>query len=322
MSSSCSQFNSEQETILEFLERFRVQCSDQLAAAGGDGTKMAAVLVKALPVNIITDLQRRIKPTLLSAATYDELVDKLTSQFEVKHSVVGATVRFLNYKQSSSESIESYAKSLNDLASACKFKDCCRDRMLRDAFVSGLHSSSILSAVLHDCEDKTFNACVDKAKLVEQITSDALDIKLDPKSNNNSTNKLTTPSTNIPENYVCIRCGAKRKHLARNCFALKLKCNSCKKPGHIAKVCKAKRGGVNDVHDQAGVASNATYTASTRAHMGAPQPAPYNNCCAPPPPPALPTTEPRSRHVQSDVFCQRGNTDSCNNCCDSNSFLG
>ena len=87
-----AQFNPDQETCNEFLERFTVQNSDLIEKAGTDGKKKAAVLVKALPVPVITDLQRRIKPMKLSDATYDELEGKLKTQFETKKSIVGASV--------------------------------------------------------------------------------------------------------------------------------------------------------------------------------------------------------------------------------------
>jgi len=241
---ACAPFNSEQETVLEFIQRFKVQCSEQLARAGQDGKKKAIELVKVLPVNVVTDLQRRIKPVLLSDATYDELEEKLTTQYEVKKSIVGASVQFLNRKQLSNESIENYARVLNDLASSCKYSDCCRDRMLRDTFVSGLRNSVILSGLLPDCEGKNFNDCVEKAKLLEQVTADAQDIKLDP----NSTKSYKVSMT-VPNNYICVRCGSKAKHFSKNCYALKLTCNSCKKKGHISKVCKSKFSKAHAVGD-------------------------------------------------------------------------
>ena len=76
-------FNPEVESITEFIERFTVQQSEALSAAGDDGIKKASLLVKSLPVDIVTGLQRRLKPVKLSAAKYDELVSKLTSQYEV-----------------------------------------------------------------------------------------------------------------------------------------------------------------------------------------------------------------------------------------------
>ena len=136
---ACQPFNVEIETITEFIERFKVQAMDLLLKAGADPLAKSAVLIKFLPVNVITDLQRKIKPTLLSAAKYDDLINTLTGQFSVKKSIVGASVQFLNRKQGN-ETIEVYAKDLNELASHCEYQDCCRDRLLRDAFISGLSS--------------------------------------------------------------------------------------------------------------------------------------------------------------------------------------
>ena len=76
MSSSdhCPQFNPEQETIDEFIERFEVLNLERLEAAGNNEKKRAAVLIKALPVSVITDLQRCIKPIKLS-----QLAEKKTN---------------------------------------------------------------------------------------------------------------------------------------------------------------------------------------------------------------------------------------------------
>lgn len=234
---NCAQFNPEVETVVEFMERLKVQCSEQIEKAGNDGRKKAAILVKALPVSVITDLQRRIKPTLLSAASYNELEEKLKLQFQIKKSIVGASVKFLNRKQAAGETIENYARSINDLASLCSYNDCCRDRLLRDTFVSGLRSSAILTGLLQTCETLNFNDCVEKAKLLEQLSADAEDIKLEP---NMHSNYKMSDMGDIPKGYKCIRCGAVEKHLAKQCYALKSKCNTCGKVGHFSKMCKSR----------------------------------------------------------------------------------
>lgn len=252
MNSVCAQFDVERETVQEFIQRFTVQCSDLLCKAGDDSIKKAAILVKALPITAITDLQRRIKPVLLSAAKYDELIEKLTSQYEVKKSVVGASVKFLNRKQTASESIETYAKVLNDLASSCNYKDCCRDRMLKDVFIAGLQSSAILSSLLQESEKNTFNQCIERAKLLEALTADAQDMKSDTnlhasyKLNNSNSSRNPTfsrskPNDSIPHSYICIRCTARGKHLAKDCFAINLKCKSCAKNRHISKACRSSK---------------------------------------------------------------------------------
>ena len=47
--------------MCEFLERLQVQCSDQIANAGENQNKLSTILIKALPVNIIADLERGLK---------------------------------------------------------------------------------------------------------------------------------------------------------------------------------------------------------------------------------------------------------------------
>lgn len=236
-SNHSAQFHPELETIEEFLERFKVQMSDQLTQAGDDGQKKAAVLVKSLPVDVVTNLQQRLKPVLLSKATYSDLEQKLTAQYEIRKSTVGAAVQFLNRKQQPSESIEQFAKVINDLAASCRYQDCCRDRLLRDAFISGLRTSSIISGLLQDCDNKTFNDIVERAKLLEQLTSDAQDMRIKPE--NYHANKVSEKSVKCPDNYKCLRCGSNGKHFARDCFAINMLCNYCKKRGHLMKVCKS-----------------------------------------------------------------------------------
>jgi hypothetical protein len=265
--STCTQFNPDIETIVEFIERFKVQCSDLLEKAGDDGLKKAAVLVKSLPVSVITDLQRRIKPVLLSAATYDILEGKLTAQYEIKKSIVGAAVKFLNRKQGSGESIENYAKIINDLASSCVYKDCCRDRLLRDAFVSGLYSSVILTGLLQDCENKSFNECVEKAKFLEQLTADAQDIKFEP--NFHSTHSVQRPNntfSKLPMGYICIRCGARAKHFAKQCFAVNTTCNQCGKIGHLAKMCKSGKNKSHAVYMGEEMMQSSCYKGGAEVH--------------------------------------------------------
>ena len=136
-------------------------------------------------------------------------------------------MKFLNCIEQQGESIETYAKVLNDLASNCSYSDCYRDRLLRDAFVSGLLSSSILSSLLQEVDSKSFNECIEKAKMPEIVVNNAQDMKLNAtaatyKVNKFSKNKDEKSNLSVPRNYVCIRCTAKNKYFARDCFARNL----------------------------------------------------------------------------------------------------
>ena len=142
----------------------------------------------------------------------------------------------MNCKQRSNESLENYAKELNDLAADCGYSDCCRDRLFRDVFVMRLKSTKVLSAVLPKSEQETFNECVEYVKLFETLSMDAKEIKVE------ATSFIYSTEVNQPLNCICIRFGTKRKHAAKDCFAIKLKCRKCNKLGHIEKVCKVQTG--------------------------------------------------------------------------------
>ena len=242
-SNNIQPFDSKIETISEFVERFSVQNGEALAKVGDDGLKKAMLLIKCLPVTTVTELQRKLKPAKLSEATYDVIVNKLTSQYQVKKSIVGASVRFLNRKQAVGESIENYARSLNVFANECNYSSCCLDRLLRDTFVAGVRDTAILSALLQECDKNNkikFEEVVEKAKVIEQLKLDAQSITGDSLSMN--TAYKVNKSASVPsDSYKCIRCATYGKHFAHDCFAIKLTCKLCNKKGHIAKACMSRK---------------------------------------------------------------------------------
>ena len=240
-------FQSDLETIEEFLERWKIQNFTALSKIDEKNSEEERIMLLAcaLPVEIVTDIQRKLKPTVLSKAKYADVEKHLLSLFSKKKSMVGAAVSFLARKQLSSESIEMYAKSLNELASQCDYGECCRNKLLRDVFISGLKSSKIMTATIQDAEGKSFDDVVKKAKLIEQVQSDVADIST-PSQQTFSQNKVKKVegernNSKISPTYVCIRCAAKGRHTADVCWARKVTCNACHNVGHIAKACKSSK---------------------------------------------------------------------------------
>ena len=229
-----------------------------------DENKQASILANALPISVLTDIQRRLQPVKLTEVTFSDLEKNLVLSFGVKKSFVGAAVSYLKRKQRPDESIEEYAKGLNQLASKCNYKECCRDRSLRDHFLSGLRSTKLLQTLITECENKTFHECVERAKLLEQVTIDVEDInpasnpvnshlfKMSPgfqKKSYFNKFKINSSNSKPPQSYKCIRCGKQGNHFAHNCYALKKTCNICSKTGHLSHVCKSrKRSTTNKSH--------------------------------------------------------------------------
>ena len=72
-------FQSELETIEEFLERWKIQnfaalkkIDDKKPEERSPGEKIS-LLALALPVETLTDIQRKLKPTKLSEAKYEDV---------------------------------------------------------------------------------------------------------------------------------------------------------------------------------------------------------------------------------------------------------
>ena len=65
-----------------------------------------------------------------------------------------------------------------------------RDRMLRDIFVSGLLSSTLVTTLITECEEKTFQEYIEQAKLLEQVICDVEDINPSAKVNKIDKNRV------------------------------------------------------------------------------------------------------------------------------------
>ena len=231
------------ETIEEFLQRFLVQMSD---CFGRNNKNKLSCLIKSLPVNLISSIQRRIAPKLLTDSDYDEVENILLQQFSIKQTYVASAVKFLHCKQKPDQSIEEFGNELNSLAAKCNYKQCCSDLLLKQVFIANLNSKYIMSTLLQKADDMSFNETLQKAKLLQQIRVDTEVIQSYDRSHIHAVQQ-PAPSV-VPDSYVCYRCGAVAKHHINDCFAKNLTCNHCKKVGHLKNVCrqlqkKSSKGG-------------------------------------------------------------------------------
>lgn len=294
----CTPFDPAQESITEFFQRFQCQLAELLEKCRNNDDRRAKLLIKVLPVSVITDLQRRLAPDTLTEATYDMLHDHLIEQFQSSRSTVGASVSFLTCKQLSGQSLEDYARKLNSLASLCNYPSNCLDRLLRDSFVAGLASSAMLTSLIQVCDALSFRETVERAKLLETFHQDAHSIH-SQRSQIHATsdslvedvNKLSDHDTKNPKaTYICYRCGTKGQHFSDKCAARSLTCNICHKVGHIARICQRNKRQMQGPHQRPAEArsfkqATCNYTQDsaccsphTSTHTGGPMAG--TSCCA------------------------------------------
>lgn len=198
---------------------------------------------------IISELQRRIAPVQLSDATFALIEEHLIQQFSTAKSTIGASVQFLTCKHQQGQSLEDYSRKLNSLASVCNYTTDCLDRLLRDTFVAGLVSSSILSSLIQECNRLTFRETLERAKLLETFREDAKKINSSRDKvcsnvediNSGDINKIHSKKNVPKESYICYRCGVIGKHFSNDCFAKSRICHNCNKTGHVARICQQRK---------------------------------------------------------------------------------
>ena len=88
-SESVRVFHPDIESVEEFIQRFKLQnatafvpvAADDAAAMAAASMKRAMLIANSLPITVLTDIQQRLKPTLLTAARYEDLERHLIASY-------------------------------------------------------------------------------------------------------------------------------------------------------------------------------------------------------------------------------------------------
>ena len=263
-----------------YAKRFRRRDKEKKEGKEKVGQSVAAFRIRALPVRMVTGLQRRLAPKKLTNTTYEALQKNLLQAHSVRKSVVGAAVKFFSYKQQADQTLEEFSKELRWLASKCNFEEHLTvDRLLRDVFIAAISSSQIISTVLQSADKLTFSEAVDKAKILQQVREDAVHLQNIPRhttrvhataESDGELHVHRLQPSKLPLGYICMRYGAKNAHYIDQCYAKSLECRSCHKIGHIASVCRATDTKSDD-HKLTGTVHQATKSRcsahQTSAHL-------------------------------------------------------
>ncbi|KAJ1197462.1 hypothetical protein NDU88_001320 [Pleurodeles waltl] len=183
---------------------------------------------------------------------YQEAIKRLELQYAEECNIMVGRHKFALRKQEEGETIEEYIACLRVLAQDCEFAEMT-DTYIRDQVVFYCHSKKVQERLL-SCRNPSLKEVMAIAKAVERSmvsskelasTSQASSVfyvqdrhKHAPKT----PDRAASDRGGSRRPLACFRCGS-RDHLAdsRTCPALYKSCSKCRKMGHFAAVCKAKK---------------------------------------------------------------------------------
>ena len=183
-------------------------------------------LVGAQTYRLLTNLVAPQKPGEL---TYDQAKEKLKGHFKPKPIKIAERFRFYKRQQQQGESMADYVAELRRLATTCEFGGFL-DEALLDKFVCGLRKESIQRKLLTGSE-LTLTKALQIAQGMEAAEKDSKEIQATPVD---PAQVHSLPQRTKQQCYRCLGTG----HAPSLCRFKSLRCNKCKKIGHIARACK------------------------------------------------------------------------------------
>lgn len=241
------------EDFESYVERFE----HFLKASKVSDDLKVSTFITAIGKNAYKTLKTLLEPVKPECKTYAQLVQALQGHYSPKPLVIAERFKFNRRFQQEGESVAAFAVELKRLAASCDF-GAFLDDALRDRFVAGLSDRETQAQLLKKSTLTFANAC-DIAKSIElarkesnafqprhaQGTVSALRQKPDsgrrPQRREKSSATAEPSRARALESSDCFRCGS--AHESSTCKFRKYRCRSCKRYGHLAKMC---RGGARD----------------------------------------------------------------------------
>ena len=221
----------------------------------------------------------RVYEIISEITTYDAAMELLENTYIKPKNTIFARHLLATSKQEPGESLEQFVQKLQTLAKDCEFAavsaEQYRDNSVREAFISGIASSTIRQRLL---EKKTLDlkTAVELARSLEMaerqnqlfkpLYSAATATTEDLQQTVQDLN-IDDPNTSASAQSAskCFFCGLSR-HPRSACPAKDAICKKCNKKGHFARVCLSKKSGtsaaVNEFSTQLAVVASASSVSS------------------------------------------------------------
>ncbi len=206
-------------------------------------------MIGPAPYKLIRSL---LSPELPVDKTFEELAQTLSNHYSPPPSEVIQRFRFNSRCRQAGESVAAYVADLRRLAEFCNFGTTLK-KMLRDRLVSGVNSESIQKKLLGE-RDLTYERALAIAQGSEEADRNLREMRGSTEKHSSMAIKqepvhqlqTSYPARNTegkrrePHSGGCYRCGG-TGHKPSDCRFKEVTCNSCRKKGHIARVCRSNK---------------------------------------------------------------------------------
>ena len=204
-----------------------------------DANKKRNTLITALGIQPFKTLISLCKPQKPTDHTYEEIIQKLRTNYARMTFPSTERIKFFASRQQSSISLMDFANSLRNEATGCAFPSDFYEQALITAFVGGLHNDQVRKHLMqHKLE--SFEKTINDARTFESILVQGTKMtKGDEEFSVMRIQKTHKQTPNSHSKATCLSCGS-TDHERSKCRFKNVTCHQCKKEGHIAKVCRSR----------------------------------------------------------------------------------
>lgn len=239
------------EDFASYVERFEHYC--EVANVQEEKLKKSA-FITAIGKNAYKTLKDLLLPATPAEKSFEDLVKVLSDHYEPASRIIAERFRFNRRYQAEGETVATFAVALKHLAAKCKYGTFLDDA-LRDRFVAGLRNPAIQTGLLKK-KELSFESACDFAKSVEMAEQESrgfrpgngteADVHAIRKTGRKAAFAGKPGKQYEATKTKCHRCG--QEHDASSCRYRKARCYSCKRTGHLARVCGQRPPGAEKIH--------------------------------------------------------------------------
>ena len=182
-------------------------------------------------------------------AKFDVILAKFDGYFVPKRNTIHERTRFYQRNQKQGESVESFVRSLSELAEHCDF-GTIRDQQIRDRIVIGISDKTVKLQLKPDLTLETVIQIARQSELVKSRVTDQSsyapkdldEVHTKKKSVHPRGRKVKGKKEDSSEKQGQKKCGKCGRHHTEpeHCIARGKKCSKCQRVGHFAAVCWSK----------------------------------------------------------------------------------